>query len=196
MGHQRGTAASGSLGRGRAAGCRALLGALLAALPLLLLAVPRRAGGATVPDGPEVTLPADLSGRLRWIARAFRGRTGQTVSLNLRGPGRGTSWSATWPDAYEPALRTIPDWLYRGHPLVALTLRHGAAAQSVVLLAPDRAHPPRRVAERLASAVAWRVDARGGTVLDLLGRDGSAVVSACHGWNGTALRPVPCPEVR
>lgn len=100
--------------------------ALLAALPLPLLAFPRGAPAAAIADGEEVTLPADPLGRLRWTARAERSRLGRSVVLALRGPGRTGGkwlWSRSWRDAYEPTLRAIPDWRHRGLGLVALTLR-------------------------------------------------------------------------
>jgi len=156
----------------------------------------RGAVGLTIQEGETVTLPAGSSGRLQWAAWAERGRLGRIVVLALRVPDRAGGrqvWSTFRQDAYAPALRAVPDWRSRGRPLVALTLNYGAAAQEALLFVADGAGSVRQVAARLASAVEWRTDARGGTVLVAYGRDGSAVVPECLGWDGGGLVPVACP---
>lgn len=167
---------------------RALLG--------MLLAAPKKAAAATIVEGGKITLPADPSGCRSWVAWVERGRLGRSVVLTLREAGQSGGrqlWEDDWRDAYKAALRIVPDWRRDGRPLLALTLRYGAAAQEVVLSAPDGAHPPRRVAERPASAMEWRVDAQGGTLLAALDRNGSALPPTCLRWNGDALMPTPCP---
>ena len=152
------------------------------------------ASAATIREGREVVLP-DASGRRRWAAWVERGRMGRTVALVLRtaAPEGGRQlWSDRWPDAYEPALRVISDWRHGGRPLVALTMRYGAGAQEAVLVADGGTGSPRRVAERLASAIEWRQDARGCTVLVAFGRDGSALVPECLSWDGHALMTIGC----
>ena len=152
------------------------------------------ASAATVRGGEEAVLPAPSS-RLQWAASIERGRMGQAVILVLRtaaSDGGRQLWSDRWPDAYEPALRVIPDWRHGGFPLVALTLRYGAGAQEAVLLAQGGTGSPRRVAERLASVIEWRQDARGRTLLVAFGRNGSALVPECFDWNGRALATVGC----
>lgn len=168
--------------------------ALLGAIPLAPLLGWRAAEAATIRDGEEVVLP-DPSRRLRWVAWAERGRMGRSVTLVLRKAARDGErllWSGLWRDAYDPALRAIPDWRSGGVPLVALTLRYGAGAQEAVLLAQRGAEPPRRVAERLDTVIEWRQDAAGRTVLVAFGRDGSALRPGCFGWDGRALVAVPC----
>lgn len=168
--------------------------AILVAISLLPFFRWRAASAATIGEGEEVLLP-DFSGRLHWVAWTERGRMGRIVILVLRtaAPDGGRQlWNDRWLDGYQPALRVIPDWRHGGLPLVALTLRAGAGAQEAVLLAHGGTGSPRRMAERLASAIEWRQDTRGRTVLVAFGRDGSALMPECFGWDSHALVAVPC----
>jgi len=149
-------------------------------------------------EGPAASLSAEATGALRWTVRMVRDGEEPSVVLSLRGNGAEgrERWSARWPGAYDPVLLAPADWHRDGRPVAALTLYHGAAAASVVLLSLDGAQRPQRLAEQLASAMDWAMDAQGRTVLVAQQREGSALRPECLGWNGLALAVRSCRGVR
>ncbi|MCR0985073.1 hypothetical protein [Roseomonas populi] len=97
---------------------------------------------------------------------------------------------------FERALMAPSDWRHDGRPVVALILRYGAAAQSVIPLTLDGAEQPRQPEERLAAAMKWGSAPEGRTLIMAQQRLGAARLQPdCLGWNGNALVPRPEPPL-
>jgi hypothetical protein len=141
---------------------------------------------------------ADPDGQRRWGAWA-EGRKGETrvhLGLFARQPGSATlQWSQSWKDAYDPSLRSAPEWRYRGQPVLALTLRFGAAAQQVDLFGLDADQPPQLLAEKDAAAIGWIVSADGRLLLALYDANPTALTPGCFGWREQSgeLAAEKCP---
>jgi hypothetical protein len=140
---------------------------------------------------------ADKTGLLHWAAWGEGKAGSQTVRLALVNSlyGGRALWAMSWPDAYGPGLRPTPEWSFAGHPLLALTMQFGAAAEQIDLYGLDAKNQPVRLAEELGAAIGWSVDATGNLVLIVYSMPASTLVPACFGWNSSAnqLTLEACP---
>ncbi len=135
-------------------------------------------------------------GGLLWQAWQLGEAEDRSVLLTVVGDRRPLGADTphlSWEEAYAPRLRPPRGWTHAGRPVVALTVSHGAAAETVAVVALHPSGRPERLVERLANGVGWRRDASGRDLLVLLERPTAAVVPACHAWDHRGLRQVSCP---
>jgi hypothetical protein len=115
------------------------------------------------------------------------------VHLALYRDAQRRVWSNDWPDAYDPQIRRPARWVYNGHPIVAVMMQFGAAAEQVDLFGLGPGERPVLLAEKLAATLDW-AEAKGAAELQL--QDASAgTLSAphCFAWRATGrLQPRPC----
>lgn len=120
---------------------------------------------AALPAHGLIIIDAEHGGTLRWAAWGARQAGRSTTRLALRDAGAGRAkalWSAAWADAYEPELRLVPQWTYVGRPLLALTMRFGAAARQINLYGIDAGNYPVPVVENLGAEIGWTIAPTGG----------------------------------
>jgi hypothetical protein len=181
---------------------------ILLAVSMLLAVATGQAAPALGPLGSRVIAAAeapfhgltiedaDPAGALRWAAWGEGTAGAQMVRLALlnHGAAGGALWAMSWPDAYDPGIQPTPEWRFAGHPVLALTMQFGAAAEQIDLFGLDSENHPVRLAEKLAAAIGWSVNASGDLVMIVYSLPASALVPACFGWNSSAnlLMPVGC----
>ena len=135
---------------------------------------------------------------LRWVAWADGVPPSSTVRIALINTRRGTEpvWSMTVPDAYDPRFLQVAPWTHAGHPVYALTLHFGAAAEQVDLFGVEADGKPAHLASMLGDVIGFAIGLHKASVVVYSRPDSSVMVPRCYEWQdrrGKLLR-APCAQ--
>jgi hypothetical protein len=147
--------------------------------------------------GPIVVADAGGGTGLHWAAWSNQAGPSPSVRLALfdtrKSPAEAV-WSQSWPGAYDPRFVALTPWVSARHPVYALTMQFGAAAEQVDLFGLDSAGRPARLAEKLGAEIGFIV-AADQSALVVYQTPHVALVPSCYEWSDRGkLVASACPR--
>jgi hypothetical protein len=121
-------------------------------------------------------------GNLQWVAWADDLSAEKVAHLVLhqrQGGELQAVWSESWPNVYALELRSMHQWRWLGHDLLAVTLQYTPTSEQVELYGIDSDNHPVLLAQKKAAIVSWRLDKTDKLILVV---SDAIHKTNCYGW--------------